>query len=286
MTHVLQQATTIVEALQKVRDEALHHGRTVTEKGKGIDDHQVHAERLAYLATEVEAARALLTYAQAAQGQGDAETGEMALGFAAEVGHKLLGQADIHLADFGFAEAFLADTLGRVDVKAAIRAGTHESRFRQIGRSVITNRGINNSWLESEIALMTRDSVRQFARSEVSPVAEQVHRQPWFPRFHQRDEGGHVADVVPERVDVEALAVGLTATAQIQRVHRQPIGDQLLSRPRVVRAVGIEARNDHDRRSRCETRTPGAEEDLKACAVERSLARDHSGHRLHLWPAL
>jgi alkylation response protein AidB-like acyl-CoA dehydrogenase len=75
MTDVLQQATLIVDALQKVRDEALHHGRTVTEKGKGIDDHQVHAERLAYLATEVEAARALLTYAQAAQGQGNAEIG-------------------------------------------------------------------------------------------------------------------------------------------------------------------------------------------------------------------
>ena len=49
MSDVLQQATMIVDALQKVRDEALHHGRIITEKGKGIDDHQVHAERLAYL---------------------------------------------------------------------------------------------------------------------------------------------------------------------------------------------------------------------------------------------
>src|SRR5919201_913473 len=137
MTDVLQQTSTIVDALQKVRDEALHHGRSVTDKGKEIDAHQVHAERLAYLATEVEAARALLTYAQAAQGQGDVEAGEMALGFAAEVGHKLLGQADIHLTDFGFAEDFLANTLGRVEVKAAIRVGAHESRFRQIGQSVI-----------------------------------------------------------------------------------------------------------------------------------------------------
>src|SRR5262245_58713897 len=176
MTDALQQATLIVDALQKVRDEALHQGRTVTEKGKGIDDHQVHAERLAYLATEVEAARALLTYAQAAQGQGEAEAGEMAWGFAADVGHKLLGQADIHLIDFGFTEDFLTSKLGRVEVKTAIRAGAHESRFRQIGQSVIASRGINNSWLESEIALMTRDSVRQFAKTEVSPVAEQVHR--------------------------------------------------------------------------------------------------------------
>jgi alkylation response protein AidB-like acyl-CoA dehydrogenase len=44
----------------------------MNEGGKGIDDHQVHAERLAYLSTEVEAARALLTYVQAASEQGEA----------------------------------------------------------------------------------------------------------------------------------------------------------------------------------------------------------------------
>jgi alkylation response protein AidB-like acyl-CoA dehydrogenase len=46
-----------------MRDEALHHGRRITDNGKGIDDHQVQTERLAYLATEVEAARALSAYA-------------------------------------------------------------------------------------------------------------------------------------------------------------------------------------------------------------------------------
>src|SRR4029453_15246471 len=113
MTDVLQQATLIVDALQKVRDEALHHGRTVTEKGKGIDDHQVHAERLAYLATEVEAARALAAYAAGAQANGDSETSEMALGFAAEIGQKHLNQADTHLTAFGFPESVLAETLCR-----------------------------------------------------------------------------------------------------------------------------------------------------------------------------
>ena len=160
MIDVLQQTATIVDALQKVRDEALRYGRRVTDTGKGIDAHQVHAERLAYLATEVEAARALLTYAQAAHGQGETQTPEMALSFAAEIGHKSLSQADTHLADFGFTEAFLADTLGRADVKAAIRSGAQESRCRQIGRAVIANRGVNNCWLESEVAMMTRASVR------------------------------------------------------------------------------------------------------------------------------
>jgi (2S)-methylsuccinyl-CoA dehydrogenase len=176
MTDVLRHATTIVDTLQKVRDEALHHGRTITENGKGIDEQQVHSERLAYLATEVEAARALLAYAQTAQGRGDTDIEDMALGFAAEVGQKLLSQGDIHSSDFGFSETFLAETLGRTDVKAALRSGARESRFRKIGQAIIASRGVNNSWLDSEIALMTRDSVRQFAKVEVAPVAERVHR--------------------------------------------------------------------------------------------------------------
>lgn len=178
MSDLLAQATTIVDTLQKVRDEALHCGRIKTDGGKGIDDCQVHAERLAYLATEVEAAQALLAYAHAInkEGPGNLLMAETALAFAAEVGQRLLSQVDTHLADFGFPETFLADTLGGAETKSCIRGGAAEARFRHIGREIMTQRGVNNSWLESELALMTRESVRQFAKSEVAPVAERVHR--------------------------------------------------------------------------------------------------------------
>jgi (2S)-methylsuccinyl-CoA dehydrogenase len=178
MSDLLAQATTIVDSLQKVRDEALDRGRIKTDGGKGIDDYQVHAERLAYLATEVEAAQALLAYARAVNeaGPGDPLMTEMALAFAAEVGQRLLTQVDTHLTDFGFSETFLAHTLARTEVRSLIRSGAAETRFRHIGQGVMTQRGVNNSWLESEIALMTRESVRQFAKSEVAPVAERVHR--------------------------------------------------------------------------------------------------------------
>lgn len=238
MTDVLQQATTIVDALQRVRDEAQHHGRTVTDKGKGIDDHQVHAERLAYLATEVEAACALLTYAQAVQGQGDTGTGEMALAFAAEIGHKLLGQADIHLADFGFTAVFLAETLGRTDVKEAIRAGAHESRFRQIGRAVVANRGVNNSWLESEIALMTRDSVRQFARSEVSPLAERVHRHDELipePIIQKMAELGYFGMSVPEEYGGGGMGnLAMIITTEELSAASLGVAGSLITRPEIL----------------------------------------------------
>jgi (2S)-methylsuccinyl-CoA dehydrogenase len=238
MADVLQQTTTIVDVLQKVRDEALQHGRTITEGGKGVDEHQVHAERLAYLSTEVEAARALLAYAQASQGKGDAETNDIALGFAAEIGQKLLGQADIHLSDFGFDEGFLVGTLGRTEVKAAIRDGAHESRFRTIGKAVIANRGVNNSWLESDIALMTRDSVRQFARSEVSPVAERVHRHDELIPEHiiqQMAELGFFGMSVPEEYGGGGMGnLAMIITTEELSAASLGVAGSLITRPEIL----------------------------------------------------
>lgn len=238
MADTLQQAALIVDALQKVRDEALHHGRTVTENGKGIDEHQVHAERLAYLSTEVEAARALLAYAQAAEQHGEAEIADMTLGFAAEMGQKLLGQADIHQSDFGFADGFLAETLGRSEVKVAIRDGAHESRFRKIGKSVITNKGVNNSWLESDIALMTRDSVRQFARTEVSPVAEQVHRHDELipePIIQQMAELGFFGMSVPEEYGGGGMGnLAMIITTEELSAASLGVAGSLITRPEIL----------------------------------------------------
>ena len=179
MSDILEQITLIVDALQQVCDAALERGRTLTGNGKGIDEHQVHAERLAYLATEVEAARASLEYARTAGANGGDDTGHhagLALSFAAEIGQRAAALVDTHLEDFGFAESVLDDMLGRPEVKAAIRDGAHERRFRNLGQAVLAAGGVNNAWLESEVATMTRDSVRQFAQSEVAPIAERVHR--------------------------------------------------------------------------------------------------------------
>ena len=49
----LTAARELVDDAQTVVDAALKHGAAVTEGGRLIDDHQVHTERLAYLATQV-----------------------------------------------------------------------------------------------------------------------------------------------------------------------------------------------------------------------------------------
>jgi (2S)-methylsuccinyl-CoA dehydrogenase len=161
-----------------VLDAALDVARRTMTGGKAIDDHQVHAERLAYAATEVAAAEALAAYVAArhAAGAGDSVTDAMAEVFTAEVAGRLRSQIENHRDDFALPETVLARTLGEAAVVAAIRAGQHEARVREIGREVIRTRGANNSWLEPEMAVLARDSARQFARKEVAPLAERIHR--------------------------------------------------------------------------------------------------------------
>jgi (2S)-methylsuccinyl-CoA dehydrogenase len=164
---------TIVTAARAAIDEAIRVARKTTQDGKGIDDHQVHAERVAYAATEVAAAEALAVYAN----ERDDETiGRMAAAFAGEIGAKLAATIEAHEADFGVSGAVLDKTLRAAEVRTAIRAAQHESRFREIGREVIRTRGANNGYIDGDIAEMARDSARQFARKDVAPLAEHIHR--------------------------------------------------------------------------------------------------------------
>jgi (2S)-methylsuccinyl-CoA dehydrogenase len=167
------ETTTILGATRAVIDEAIGAARKTTQDGKGIDDHQVHAERVAYAATEVAAAEALATYAKE---RNDETTGRMAAAFAGEICAKLAATVEAHEADFGISGPVLDKTLRAPEVRAAIRTAQHESRFREIGREVIRTRGANNGYIDGDIAEMARDSARQFARKDVAPLAEHIHR--------------------------------------------------------------------------------------------------------------
>ena len=172
------ETTTIVAAVRAALDEALAAGRRSTEQGKAIDDHQVHAERLAYAATEAAAAEAFAAYAAARRDAGAADpvVDRMAAAFAGEIAARHRALIEAHREDFGVSDATFARTLASPAVAAAVRAAQHESRFREIGREVIRTRGANNSWIDGDMAEMARDSARGFARKEVAPLAERIHR--------------------------------------------------------------------------------------------------------------
>jgi (2S)-methylsuccinyl-CoA dehydrogenase len=171
--------TTILTASRAVLDEALNAGRRRTQAGKAIDEHQVYAERLAYAATEGAAAAAIAGYAQdrRAAGAADDLTERMAEAFVGETAARLHALVESHRDDFELPSGLLEKTLGSPEVRAAVRAAQHESRFRDIGREVIGARGSNNCFIDGDMAEMARDSARGFARKEVAPLAEHIHRK-------------------------------------------------------------------------------------------------------------
>ncbi len=166
-------ARELVEAARSVIAAALRTGAETTDGGRSIDDHQVHTERLAYLATQVAAADELSAYAERT---GDAFQGELALVYAAVVASALRSQIDAAWEDFGLTEDEVAP-LGSAEALAAMRRGLDEASIRAIGRRVIDAQGVNNVDLEDEVATLTRDMARDFARAEVAPIAQDIHRQ-------------------------------------------------------------------------------------------------------------
>ena len=171
-------ARTLVDATQRVVDAAVQRASAVTDRGAKIDDHQVHTERIAYLATQVRAAQDLTAYVERLQAAGtpDALQERMAHVYAAEVTHALRSQVEAAWDDFGLSEADIAP-LHTSDVRTLVRAGLDEGAIRAIGREMIATGGQNNCELEDEVAALTRVMARDFAKTEVMPIAQEIHRQ-------------------------------------------------------------------------------------------------------------
>ncbi|HYV57999.1 MAG TPA: acyl-CoA dehydrogenase family protein [Candidatus Nitrosopolaris sp.] len=235
-----EQTSAIIAAARAVLEAALAAGRRTTAGGKAIDEHQVHAERLAYSATEVAAAEALAEYAHQRRdaGAADETTDLMAAAFAAEVADRLRARIEGHREDFGVPESVLSGNLGAPTVAAAIRAAQHEGRFRQIGREVIRARGANHSWMESEMAVLARDSARQFARKAVAPLAERIHREDLVvpePIIRQMAELGYFGMSVPEEYGGQGMGnLVMVVTTEELSVASLAAAGSLITRPEIL----------------------------------------------------
>jgi (2S)-methylsuccinyl-CoA dehydrogenase len=245
----------ILAAARSALDAALDAGRRTTEGGKAIDEHQVHAERLAYAATEVAAAEALAAHAEArrAAGAGGDTTDAMAAAFAAEVADRLRGRIEAHRDDFGVADGVLAKGLADPEVLAAVRAAQHESRFRAIGQEVIRTRGVDNGWLEEEMAVMARDSARQFARKEVAPLAERIHRHDELVPdaiIAKMAELGYFGMSVPEEYGGQGMGnlVMIVITEELSAASLAAAGS-LITRPEILTKALLKGGTDAQKRT-------------------------------------
>lgn len=174
----LTAARTLTGVAGQVAESAVASGARLTGNGKEIDAHQAHVSRLAQMATEAQAAAELTAYAEsrADAGQADDLAGEQALIFAAEALHKARNAVESDPETFAIGDA-LTGTLAGADTRNLIRAGMSVARIAGVGRRVIDARGAFTAELDDEIANMTRDHAREFARTEVAPIAQEMHRQ-------------------------------------------------------------------------------------------------------------
>jgi len=173
-SETLTSARRLVDAAEEAIHAAIEAGARLTDGGKRIDDHQVHAERLAQLATETRAAGQLVAYAErrAAEGEPDALAEEQAFAFAAEVVHALRSANEAGPGSFGIGDRLDDDAL-----RALVRSGLSDVRFRTIGQRVLEARGQHTTELGDPAAALVRDSARSFAKAEIAPIAQEMHRQ-------------------------------------------------------------------------------------------------------------
>jgi (2S)-methylsuccinyl-CoA dehydrogenase len=237
----LDDVDAVVAALDEVVREAIAAASRATEGGKRIDDHQVHTERVAYAATEVEAAKSLARYARAVAvagaDHGDLYAAEAAV-YVGEVAAKLLAQLTASAPEYALPEDLVAKTLAAPACLDKVRRFTAEAGVRAIGRAVAESRGANNGWLPSEDDVMVRDSVRAFATQEVAGLAEHIHRHDDLvpdSLIEKMAEMGYFGMSVPEAyggLGMGNLAMILT-TEELSRVSLAAAGS-LITRPEIL----------------------------------------------------
>ncbi|MFT4570806.1 MAG: (2S)-methylsuccinyl-CoA dehydrogenase [Hyphomicrobiaceae bacterium] len=236
----LDQIDSLVSSMDEVVSAAVASASVLTEGGRKIDDHQVHAERVAYAATEVAASKALAAYARAATDGGQATPWlvDAAAVVAGELAAKLGAQVAAAGRDFQLPAGLFEKALGSEATRTLIMDCADEARVRSIGRAVAEAKGANNSWLDDDDVIMVRDSVRGFANENVAEIAEEIHRHDLLipnSLISAMAEMGYFGMSAPE--EYGGLGMGnlamIVTTEELSRVSLAAAGS-LITRPEIL----------------------------------------------------
>src|SRR3989304_4756615 len=110
--------------------------------------------------------------------------------------HRLRGPAELHPDTFA-----LDELLDELELRSLMRAGLDEARVRAIGAQVLEARGAHAPELKDPVAALTRDQFRAFAKTEVAPIAPEMHRHgPLVPEalLQKMAELGLFGSSIPE----------------------------------------------------------------------------------------
>jgi (2S)-methylsuccinyl-CoA dehydrogenase len=196
---------------------------------RDIDEQQVAVARLADLSTEHRAALDLIAYAEPLGGV----HAQQAVVWAGHVVRHISELASLHAAEHGLSQA---DTASDATLAFASEA-QHEARLREIGLQVARNRGRNDATID-EMMQQVRDSVREFADTEVAPHAERIHRQDLLvPEafIEKMGELGYFGMSIPEEyggTEMGNVAMCIT-TEELSRASLAGAGS-LITRPEIL----------------------------------------------------
>jgi (2S)-methylsuccinyl-CoA dehydrogenase len=172
-----QKLNDLIGTLNQYMDLIIIVAQNLTNNGKDIDNFQKLTEDIAYLTTQIRAAKEMNNFnlRMTAIGQDDNQNIQMTSLYLADVYqamHIFITEytrlLNLNISEFS--------NLTGESFNQIYQSLTSELSIRNLGKSVIESFGINNINLEDEVATLTREMARDFAKKEVMPIAQNIHR--------------------------------------------------------------------------------------------------------------
>jgi (2S)-methylsuccinyl-CoA dehydrogenase len=177
MDHVVEAIEKLYEkALGRLREQLVENGKP---NGKRLNERQLAAHGLAYLATELEACRQLRGWAERVGGDFERT---VAAAYVGEVARQIRGGIDlgacetVGLDELGLTDADVDETVGAAAVREHSRKASSGEAYVQIAQHA-RDKGFGELGLGDEILEDVRSQFARFVDSEVIPVAQDIHRK-------------------------------------------------------------------------------------------------------------
>ena len=172
------QLESLIEKLDENLSAILDAVQNITDKGKNIDDFQKLTEDFAYLATQNRAVQDMNAFNIRMQesNQDDHNNTIMTSLYLADVLKAMRDFLTEYTNLLNLSQDDFENILGS-EFYDTYNLLSSEERIRNLGKSIIASRGVNNVNLEDEVATLTREMARDFANKEVAPIAQDIHRE-------------------------------------------------------------------------------------------------------------
>ncbi|MCA9529203.1 MAG: acyl-CoA dehydrogenase family protein [Myxococcales bacterium] len=163
-------------ALQNMRGRVVADGRV---KGKRLNQEQLGAHALAYLATELQAARQIAEWAERV---GGAYAAKVAGAYVGELASTLRGGVDlgpsehIALSEMGLTDADVRETVGAPGVQAFAAEHASGAVYLELA-AVARDGGYGDYGYHDETLAEIRQQFAKFVDAEVIPIAQEIHQK-------------------------------------------------------------------------------------------------------------